>query len=981
MKRQNLSLIWAVVGLAGLTIAPSAYAWMLSVDVEQLDATPQTAFEMWLDGNVRVTGGGKDPATNAFLTPNRAHLTNDFAMSTVVRFFGMVDPDGAGPLQVPEIEASPGVKRQFGIFGDGPRVPKVLGAYWANGIATPPTNTTKGPACVVPSVSFNPLGNGQVEITVTNYDASQSTQISQLGYRKLPINSFSIANLNRKTPGTGAGMPPSTFTPSGIADGTVLDQASPSAPGGSVSFTVSGVGLYDDLVVYLAADQNPPSGVSSGVWVAWNSGTYIPARKPYQGRVKIWCLDYIARYFSERDALTGEVASKLPLRAITAVVGPAAFFTPFQFGDLVPGTTNVEWTVNATRSAMLTSTTGPGGLKLSYLRTAAQDVYTDVRVTARILPGGSTTSHMTPANPLSDDFGGPIAIRVGPAGGSYFASIVTGRPNQIDLRRDDTPVGGPVSTTVLATATTWDNGDDIVLDRTDPTSPPISPSGPASYKPNMYDVVLEATGSNLKLTVTELAKAPDDVTPGYHAVAGHTRTLTAVDSTYAEGYIGLRTERDGSLDDPDDIFGDTSERFETAVQNMVIQILTNGAPPLARFAVICDTRQNVDTITDQHGTIPDNRSCNVVNDHEIAQMLIDLGFAADEIGGAKGDNSTSITGDIDNFSQPGAFADNPDTNIFAKAINGNYDVCWVPGSMASNATRWGVPVLTTALIFSENAIVGTRSCSGAPSAWWQYNDVQPPPHRDGDTCSGSNYDGNTGLGTGGADINNGNYGPSNWGADQGQELTSIHILDFTHPLTAGLPVDANNLAKVYAEGQSLMQGARSPLAPGAAALAQHIDPTTGTDLSDRYGVVASEAGNGRLSSDNNQPNPTFPGRTVFLFHGDRSFHRLTAIGREIARRAAYWAANLAIPTSPWMNYGDFNEDGDVDLADFSHFQACFNGPNRPYSFENGCADADIDGDGDVDLVDFSSFQACFNGPNRPPNAGCPTPPISIPGDL
>ncbi|MBN1489895.1 MAG: hypothetical protein JXA69_08260 [Phycisphaerae bacterium] len=35
------------------------------------------------------------------------------------------------------------------------------------------------------------------------------------------------------------------------------------------------------------------------------------------------------------------------------------------------------------------------------------------------------------------------------------------------------------------------------------------------------------------------------------------------------------------------------------------------------------------------------------------------------------------------------------------------------------------------------------------------------------------------------------------------------------------------------------------------------------------------------------------------------------------------------------------------------------------------ADADFDADGDVDLADFSIFTACFNGPSRPPAAGCP----------
>jgi len=66
--------------------------------------------------------------------------------------------------------------------------------------------------------------------------------------------------------------------------------------------------------------------------------------------------------------------------------------------------------------------------------------------------------------------------------------------------------------------------------------------------------------------------------------------------------------------------------------------------------------------------------------------------------------------------------------------------------------------------------------------------------------------------------------------------------------------------------------------------------------------------------------------------------------------------------------GDFDQDGDVDLNDFGHFQACFNGPNR-LPATTGCADADLDRDQDVDIADFLIFQGCFNGPNRPPACG------------
>jgi hypothetical protein len=64
-------------------------------------------------------------------------------------------------------------------------------------------------------------------------------------------------------------------------------------------------------------------------------------------------------------------------------------------------------------------------------------------------------------------------------------------------------------------------------------------------------------------------------------------------------------------------------------------------------------------------------------------------------------------------------------------------------------------------------------------------------------------------------------------------------------------------------------------------------------------------------------------------------------------------------------FGDFDSDNDVDLADFSYFQACFNGPNRAPA-RSGCGNADADGDNDVDLADFTYFQVCFNGPNRLP---------------
>jgi hypothetical protein len=61
--------------------------------------------------------------------------------------------------------------------------------------------------------------------------------------------------------------------------------------------------------------------------------------------------------------------------------------------------------------------------------------------------------------------------------------------------------------------------------------------------------------------------------------------------------------------------------------------------------------------------------------------------------------------------------------------------------------------------------------------------------------------------------------------------------------------------------------------------------------------------------------------------------------------------------------GNFEQDADIDLKDFSHFQACFSGTGRSPSA--GCADADLDDDGDVDLVDYAYFKPVLTGPTQP----------------
>jgi len=69
--------------------------------------------------------------------------------------------------------------------------------------------------------------------------------------------------------------------------------------------------------------------------------------------------------------------------------------------------------------------------------------------------------------------------------------------------------------------------------------------------------------------------------------------------------------------------------------------------------------------------------------------------------------------------------------------------------------------------------------------------------------------------------------------------------------------------------------------------------------------------------------------------------------------------------------GDFDDDGDVDLADFAEFQICALGPAISQTAPV-CTDAWLDADDDVDLNDFAIFEGCFGGPDKPadPNCAC-----------
>lgn len=66
---------------------------------------------------------------------------------------------------------------------------------------------------------------------------------------------------------------------------------------------------------------------------------------------------------------------------------------------------------------------------------------------------------------------------------------------------------------------------------------------------------------------------------------------------------------------------------------------------------------------------------------------------------------------------------------------------------------------------------------------------------------------------------------------------------------------------------------------------------------------------------------------------------------------------------------DFDRDGDVDLDDFGHLQACLSGPDTPQT-DPACQDARLDLDSDVDLADIDAFLQCFSGAGVLADYGC-----------
>jgi hypothetical protein len=80
-------------------------------------------------------------------------------------------------------------------------------------------------------------------------------------------------------------------------------------------------------------------------------------------------------------------------------------------------------------------------------------------------------------------------------------------------------------------------------------------------------------------------------------------------------------------------------------------------------------------------------------------------------------------------------------------------------------------------------------------------------------------------------------------------------------------------------------------------------------------------------------------------------------GGSLQLTGGFWPGAIAGPAPV---PGDCDGDGDVDLEDYTDFEACLAGPGGGLGPDCGCVD--FDDNGDVDLRDFAAFAEVFMGP-------------------
>ena len=104
-----------------------------------------------------------------------------------------------------------------------------------------------------------------------------------------------------------------------------------------------------------------------------------------------------------------------------------------------------------------------------------------------------------------------------------------------------------------------------------------------------------------------------------------------------------------------------------------------------------------------------------------------------------------------------------------------------------------------------------------------------------------------------------------------------------------------------------------------------------------------------------------PTRGLLFWTQTDGIHRSALDGSTPTQIVARDVHGIITGLAVWTPPGDFDRDGDVDLADLMTLQSCVTGPGEPLADDPACHEADLDFDRDVDLADLVAFQAHFTG--------------------
>jgi len=208
-----------------------AFPWMINKDEYQTLVTPQSNFEMVLEGNQTTQlDYGFYQGTNAFvLFGQHGNRTQSFdGTNTTISWTG---PPGPPVETIPKSDT---VRRHFGIGGIGQNPPKIKAEYW-----TPADSSDSGLVPAPTVMSILPLFTspvGTASAIIGNYSDDQWS-IVKAGYRIIPVEALNIDILNRNF------MPPDTFISITITDSVLV-------PNDVDTFTLTSVDVRDDAVVF-----------------------------------------------------------------------------------------------------------------------------------------------------------------------------------------------------------------------------------------------------------------------------------------------------------------------------------------------------------------------------------------------------------------------------------------------------------------------------------------------------------------------------------------------------------------------------------------------------------------------------------------------------------------------------------------------------------------------------------------------------------